>query len=146
MKAKIRGLRRGFVVVAVALAVTLALVGTAHAQQLPPPPGTDVYLGPCDLLTCDIYASRSYTKQVLAPAAGPGATGYTAAMTLMCGALGGGVATAAVCGTGFGTLASFSAAAIGQAKENNQCAVLRSENVAYVASWFVTDNGEYCID
>lgn len=83
---------------------------------------------------------------MLAPAAGPGATGYTAVMTLMCGALGGGLTTAAVCGTGYGSLASFSAAAIAQAEKNNQCAVLRSENVAYVASWFVTDNGEYCID
>lgn len=92
--------------------------------------------------TCHSVFSRSYTKNVLAPAASGTATGLTAATVGLCTAVGGSPG-GATCTAIFGTYAGASTAAINQAAAQNQCA----SYVTYFSDAFAvrkTDFGPDC--
>jgi len=92
--------------------------------------------------TCHTVFSRSYTKNVLQPAASGTATGLTAATVGLCTAVGGSPG-GATCTAIFGTYAGASTAAINQAAAQNQCAAYVTYFTDAIAIW-KTDFGPSC--
>jgi hypothetical protein len=125
-------------------AVTLALVGgsgTAYARDNNPNIsfGDDCYgFGP----TCHTVFSRSYTHNVLQPAASGSAQGLLASVVGLCTKVWTPVG-GATCAAIFGSYAGASSAAISQAAAQNQCAGYTSYFTDAVAIWR-TDNGPLC--
>lgn len=133
---------RASVLLATAFAATMLLTaGTASAT-----PGTkdiafgsDCYgWGP----TCHTVFSRSYTKNVLQPAASGTAQGLLASVIGLCTKVWK-APGAATCSMIFGTYGGASIAAISQAAAQNQCAGYTSYFTDAVAIWR-TDNGPLC--
>jgi hypothetical protein len=129
-------------VLTTALAATLLVTaGTAAARDNNPGItfGQDCYgWGP----TCHTVFSRSYTHNVLQPAASGTAQGLLASVIGLCTkvwkAPGG-----ATCSMIFGTYGGASIAAISQAAAQNQCAGYTTYFTDAIAIWR-TDNGPLC--
>lgn len=95
-------------------------------------------------LTCTTVFGRSYTHNVLAPAASGAGTGLTAAAVGVCTASGGPPGGAS-CAAVFGAYNGFNVAAISQAAAQNQCAAYETWVSDAVAVW-KTDFGPDCQD
>jgi hypothetical protein len=125
-------------------AVLLALVagsGTAFARDNNPGItfGQDCYgWGP----TCHTVFSRSYTHNVLQPAASGTAQGLLASVIGLCTKVWK-APGAATCSMIFGTYGGASIAAISQAAAQNQCAGYTTYFTDAIAIWR-TDNGPLC--
>ncbi|MGQ0572880.1 MAG: hypothetical protein ACT4RN_01605 [Pseudonocardia sp.] len=134
-------------VVAVLVFVTTLLPFTTGSASAAPnrsgAPAAGSATNTCGNITCTTYWTRSYTKNVLAPAASGGSTAFVGLMAAICGAAGPGPAL--LCGGAATTLAGVSTAAITQAAAQNQCAAYVADMILQVGI-FRTDNSSFCKD
>lgn len=128
--------------ITITLAATMLLTaGTASARDNNPNIsfGDDCYSwGP----TCHTVFSRSYTHNVLQPAASGTAQGLLASVIGLCTKVWK-APGAATCSMIFGTYGGASIAAISQAAAQNQCAQYVSYFTDAIAVWS-TNNGPLC--